>query len=88
MGLDTTRIDDDAVTLETRIPEWTTVDGLEYGAHISMGAHGWSGYYVRPVGTETWGVARLTPAGDELPDPEEDETLDEAIVRCITEELP
>ena len=87
MALDTTRIDEDAVILETRIPEFGRVEGLEYGAHASMGAHGWSGYYVRPVGTEVWGIARLTPAGDELVDPEDDETLDEAIVRSIQDEL-
>lgn len=88
MALDSTRIDDDAVILETRIPEGGRVYGLEYGAHVSMGAYGWSGYYVRPEGTEQWGVARLTPAGDELVEPEdEDETQDEAIVRCIAEEL-
>lgn len=80
-------IDDDAAILDTCIPEGHKVEGLEYGAHVSRTASGWSGYYVRPVGTETWGVARLTPAGDELPDCDDGETQDEAIVRCISNEL-
>ena len=86
MSSDThTYTDPDAQFLETRIPEAKSIAGLEYGAHISM--VGWSGYYVRPEGIEQWGIARLTPAGDELPDPEDDETLDEAVVRSIVSEL-
>ena len=67
----------DRPLLRTRIPEGRAVPGIEYGAHVS-GA-GWSGYYVR-VGT-VWGVARETPASDELAgdDPE--------IVRELSEEL-
>ena len=78
-------IDDDAKLLETRIPEGEHLDGLEYGSHVSR--TGRSGYYVRPEGTDRWGLAWLTPAGDELEDPEDDETQEEAIVRAITEEL-
>ena len=78
-------IDADAIILDTRIPEGRTVEGLEYGAHVTR--VGWSGKYVRPEGGRRWGVARLSPASDELPDPEEDESADEAIVRCISEEL-
>ena len=52
--------------LATRIPEGRTVDGLEYGRHVS--APGWSGYYVRPSGSPLpMMVARLTPTEDELP---------------------
>jgi len=82
-----THIDDDATILETRIPEGRRVAGLHYGAHVSRS--GSAGYYVRLEGdaTERWGVAWLTPARDELPDPEEGETEDEAIVRSIAEEL-
>jgi hypothetical protein len=89
MALDCTRIDRSAVLLHTRIPEWSRVTGLEYGAHVSMGAQGWSGYYVRPPGSARWGLARLTPAANELPAPDPDlaESLDQAIVRCIAEEL-
>ena len=85
----TTHIDEDAVILNTRIPESGRVDGLDYGAHVSMTAQGWCGYYVRPAGTNRWGVARLTPASNELVEPDEDcgETQDEAIVRAIREEL-
>jgi len=76
-----TRIDDDAVMLETRIPESYRVPGLEYGAHVS--GNGWSGYYVRPVDrySDKWGVARLTPASDECYD------TDEEIVGAIETEL-
>jgi len=48
----------------TRIPEHGTVAGLEYGAHVSR--PGWSGYHVRPEGTDEWVIARMTPADDEL----------------------
>ena len=57
-------IDNDAVILETRIPAWSKVKGLQYGAHVSM--TGWEGYYVRPKSAKQWGVARATPANDEL----------------------
>ena len=78
-------IDDDAKLLETRIPEAGCLAGLQYGAHVSR--PGRSGYYVRPEGTDRWGFAWLTPASDELVDPEDDETQEEAICRAITEEL-
>ena len=71
--------------LDTRIPEAPTVVGLEYGAHVSM--VGWAGYYVRPERGTLWGIARLTPASDELADPDDGETPDEAIVRSIEAEL-
>jgi len=74
-----THIDEDAIILETFIPEGYSVAGLEYGAFLS--GNGCSGYYVRPIGTETWGVAWQTPASDELHD------SDEAIVAAIREEL-
>lgn len=74
-------IDENAVMLNTRIPEEGTVQGLEYGAHVSRPNEGWSGYYVRPAGTERWGVARLTPASDEVYD------TDEEIVDAIAEEI-
>ena len=50
--------------LDTRIPEGRTVPGVECGAHIS--GPGWSGYYVRTGTCPQWGIARLTPADDEL----------------------
>lgn len=82
-------IDEDAVMLSTRIPEGHRVDGLTYGAHVSR--IGWCGYYVHLPGSDRWGVARMTPASNELPEPDEDEdedeTQDEAIVRCIRAEL-
>lgn len=82
------KIDDDTIILDTRIPEAHKVEGLEYGAHVSQTAHGWCGYYVRPEGTEQWGLARLTPASDELVEPEDDDqTQDEAIVAAIADEL-
>jgi hypothetical protein len=87
MALDYTRIEEDAIMLETRIPETHHVEGLEYGSHISMGGRGWCGYYVRLPDTEQWCVARLTPASDELPDLEEGQSQDEAIVAAIREEL-
>lgn len=80
------RIDSDAVMLTTRIPEGRKVRGLRYGACLTgIGGQG-DGYYVTLDG-EAWGVARLTPADDELPDADEDETQDEAIVRAVTEEI-
>jgi len=72
-----------AVILETRIPEYRTVTGLEYGAHVSMIGSGWSGYFVRAAGTGQWVIARLTTDGDELPDP--DQTLDDAAVRAYSQ---
>ena len=54
----------DTPILSTRIPEGRTVAGIEYGAHVS--APGWSGYYVRTGTVPQWGIARLTPADDEL----------------------
>jgi hypothetical protein len=82
MGLEATYIDDDAIILETRIPQDRgSVEGLEYGGFVNQGAHGWCGYYVRPEGAERWGVARCTPASDELYD------HDAEIVRAIRAEL-
>lgn len=73
-----THIDDDAVELSVMIPEGRTVAGLEYGAHLS--GDGWSGYYVRPVGCQTWGYARQTPASDECYE-------DDEIVKAISEAI-
>lgn len=67
-----------AIILNTRIPEHR-VEGLEYGAHVT--GRGWSGYYVRPVGDERWGVARETPASDETYE------SDNEIVAAIRTEL-
>ncbi|MQM38461.1 hypothetical protein KBTX_02472 [wastewater metagenome] len=68
------------LVLSTRIPEYSTVQGLDYGRHVS--SLGWSGYYVRPAGSGLpMAVARLTPASDEL------EGDDAAIVAAIREEL-
>ena len=67
-----TQIDDDAIMLSTRIPEGERVEGLHYGSHVSM--LGSAGYYVRLPDGEQWGVARLTPASDELVEPDDDET--------------
>lgn len=69
----------DAVMLDTRIPETHQVEGLEYGRHLS--GTGWSGYYVRPEGVEHWGIARQTPASDEIHD------SDAEIVEAIREEI-
>lgn len=85
-----TYIDDDAVMLSTRIPEDRHVEGLRYGAHVSQGGQGWSGYYVTVDDGQTWGVARLTPADDELEqrdEDDEDDTQDAAIVRAIRAEM-
>ncbi len=73
----TTRLE--ATRLETRIPEGRKVPGLEYGAHVS--GEGWSGYYVRPVGSARWGVARQTPASNEVYD------TDAEIVEAIGDEM-
>jgi len=78
-----THIDDDAVMLLTSIPESWRVDGLEYGAHINRAAVGWTGYYVRPQGTDQWCVCRLTPAVDELPG----DGTDVDIVAAVISEL-
>ena len=86
MGVQT-QIEDGTPILHTRVPEHRKVDGLEYGAHVSMSMNGWSGYYVRPEGMIPWGIARLTPASDELVLPEDGETQDEAIVEAIRDEL-
>lgn len=72
-------IDDDAPILQTRIPQSRAVSGLQYGAHVTQ--PGWDGYYIRPLGCGRWGVARQTPAADEL------ELDDEAIVGAIRAEL-
>lgn len=69
--------------LDTRIPEQRKVQGLIYGAHIGRPMEGWSGYYVRLIGSDKWAVARLTPASDELPG----DGTDEDIVNAIKEEL-
>ena len=71
----------DHTILTTRIPEGRTVEGLEYGAHYSAPDRSWSGYYVRAGTCPQWGIARLTPASDELED------TDAATVRAIAEEL-
>jgi hypothetical protein len=76
-------MDADAVKLETRIPENRKVAGLHYGAHISQTMYGWCGYYVRLADGGTWGIARLTPASDELPG----DGSDEDIIEAITAEL-
>jgi hypothetical protein len=69
-----------APILATRIPEGRAVEGLEYGAHYS--SRGWTGYHVRPTGSGLpFGVARQTPASDEL------EESDEATVGEIGTEL-
>ena len=67
--------------LDTRIPEGRAVPGIEYGAHYSDPARRWLGYYVRAGNSPQWGIARLTPASDEL------EESDAATVRAIAEEL-
>ena len=72
-----TQIAADAIMLTTRIPEGRSVAGLTYGAHVS--GQGWSGYYVEISGV--WGVARQTPADDELEDD------DRAICEAIADEL-
>ncbi len=55
--------------LETRIPEGAPVPGLEYGAHYSEPARGWTGYHVRGDCTGgRWVICRQTPASDELED--------------------
>ena len=72
---------DDTPILDTRIPESRKVEGLEYGANVSM--TGWAGYYVRPEGSGEWGVVRLTPASDELVG----DGTDAEIVAAIREEL-
>lgn len=76
-------MDSEAVKLETRIPERRKVEGLHYGAHISQSMYGWCGYYVRLEDGEKWGIARLTPAGDELPG----DGTDEDIIDAISSEL-
>lgn len=61
----------DARVLTTRIPESRTVEGLAYGRHVST--PGWSGYYVRPADSQLpMGVARMTPADDELLDDDDE----------------
>lgn len=70
---------DDTPVLRTRVPERGVVAGLEYGAHVMC--IGWSGYYVRPEGSSRWGIARMTPASDEL------EGSDDDIVAAIAREL-
>ena len=54
----------DSRVLETRIPEGRAVEGLDYGRHVTTPR--WTGYYVRPSGCSRWGIARETPASDEL----------------------
>lgn len=44
--------------LRAYIPEHK-LDGLEYGAHVSM--VGGAGYHIRPEGTHHWYVARMAP---------------------------
>lgn len=71
----------DPPVLHTRIPEIGRVTGLEYGAHVTLPARGRTGYYVRPVNAEHWGIALMTPASIELLD------SDEEIVEAIRDEL-
>lgn len=60
------------------IPEFRRVEGLEYGAYVSHAE--WTGYYVRPADSGgAWGIARLTPASDELPG----DGSDRAIVAAV-----
>jgi len=73
----------DVIRLWARVPESHRVDGLEYGAHVSRPYEGWSGYYVRPEGTWRWGIARLTPASDDLPGQGTDCEIVEAIATEI-----
>ncbi|SFD86296.1 hypothetical protein SAMN05660831_02484 [Thiohalospira halophila DSM 15071] len=55
--------------LNTRIPEGRTVEGLEYGSHVTAPDRSWSGYHVRPADSDLpMMVARLTPATDEQED--------------------
>ncbi|MCG5527349.1 MULTISPECIES: hypothetical protein [Halorhodospira] len=72
--------------LQTRIPEHRTVAGLTYGAHVS--GPGWSGYWVTSGTVPAWGIARQTPASDELPGDGDDRDVRDAIVeeleRCHT----
>ena len=67
--------------LETRIPEGRAVPGLEYGAHYQPPDRRWSGYYVRTAYCPQWGIARETPASDELAGG------DRAILLALDEEL-
>jgi len=83
---DDTILDRDVRVLSTRIPERGTVAGVRYGAHVVRASQGLQGYYVTLDG-KTWGVAWTTPASDELPEREDGESRDEAIVRAIREEL-
>lgn len=77
--MSTNDLPQDEIVLHTRIPEQRAVEGLEYGARISKS--GWTGYYVRPAGAVVWGIARQTPAADELLD------SDQATLDAIREEL-
>lgn len=74
-----TQIDDDVRILATRIPESHHLDGLHYGSHA--GRQGGCGYHVRMPDGNVWGVARLTPADDELVGD------DDEIVAAIADEL-
>lgn len=76
-----TQIADDAVIIDANIPECRKVEGLEHGAHVSQ--IGWCGKYVRIPGTTQWGVARLTPASDELPGDGTDAEIVEAVSEAI-----
>lgn len=61
----TTDYTGDTPILNVRIPEGRTLDGIDYGAHVSK--PGWTGYYVRPAGSALPAmIARQTPAADEL----------------------
>ena len=75
------QIQDGVPILRTRIPCQRRVEGLEYGGHVNRSGEGWEGYYVRPVGTEQYGVCRTTPASDEV------YGTDEEIVSAIRDEL-
>lgn len=53
----------DVPHLRSHIPEGRRLDGLEYGAHVSM--VGGAGYHIRPEGTRQWYVARMAPIDDD-----------------------
>ena len=67
--------------LETRIPEGRAVPGVEYGAHYQAPDRSWSGYYVRTRTCPRWGIARETPASDELAGDDHD------ILQALEDEL-
>jgi hypothetical protein len=60
------RAQTEATPLHTRIPEGRTLYGLQYGRPVRGTC--WRGYYVRvrDQGLDVWGIARETPAANEL----------------------